>query len=92
MNQMDKSYLNVLRVCLNPITFSISLPPDKSLIPLFIGLSTQEFPYKENTIQNYTNVEEVKEHNQIRYPRWRKDHWEKDEGEEPSNNPVGKHP
>ena len=52
MNQMDKSYLNILQVHLNPITFSIS-PPDESLIPLFTGLSTQEFPYKENTIQNH---------------------------------------
>ena len=59
---MDKSYLNVLQVHLNSITFSIP-PPDKSLIPLFTSLCTQEFPYKENTL--YMDVEEIKECNQI---------------------------
>ena len=57
MNQIDKSYLNVLRVQLNPITFSIS--------PLFIGLGTQEFPYEERSLQNQTTFVEVNECSEI---------------------------
>ena len=46
---MDESYLNVLQAWIDPITSSIP-PPDESLTPLFTGLSTQKFPYKETIL------------------------------------------
>ena len=57
---MDKFYLNLLQVHLNPITFSIS-PLDESLIPLFTGLVPIQ---REHSSKSY-DVEEVKEHNGI---------------------------
>ena len=43
---------------LNPITSSIPLIV-KSLTPLFTGLSTEEFQYEDNTLQNQTDIIEV---------------------------------
>ena len=37
----------------------------ESLAALFIGLSTQELPHEETTLQNQITVVEVKEHSEI---------------------------
>ena len=58
INQMDESYLNVFQAHLNPITSSIP-PQVESLTSSFTGLSTQEFQYEDNTLQNQTDVIEI---------------------------------
>ena len=49
INQIDRSYWDVLWAHLDLITFSIP-PLDELITPLFTGLSTQEFPYEEITL------------------------------------------
>ena len=54
-----------------------------------IQATSTEVPIQREHYSKSYDDKEVK--NIMRYPRWRRDHWKKDEGEEPSNNPVGKH-